>query len=347
MHVFVPPCPPCPSCCIWLSVRSYLLCPLSHLRASTTYPIPSRFPPWLLCSHGHGRCVVVVGWEVMCLLSAWCTCEHVLQQCDLQMYTKTHQHIKLTPPAFVLSSTVDILSKRVWSCPTWTLCFPTALRLGRLYMTCVLHQMMTDGKQEYVPKDQPLLWDYSVFCPRVSNCPDSDILFSNYIVTRNTVHDMGFASDDDRWQIGICSKWSVDSMRFLWGMNKELWQAPRSQLPQPPTPSWWIQCIKLVRLTGTLCISPEPPRRIHCIQSKSYQIVRLGHAVLQQHCDSGDYIWNMTWILHCMTTHGKRSVTPMGFLWENNKGLWQDPFSHPLLREQESHQNCTLHLQLH
>ena len=100
-----------------------------------------------------------------------------------------------------------ILSKRVWSWPTWTLCFPTALQLGRLYMTCILHQMMTDGKQEYVPKDQPLLWDYSVFCPRVSYCPDSDILFSNDIATRNTVHDMGFASDDNQWQTGICSCW--------------------------------------------------------------------------------------------------------------------------------------------
>ena len=97
-------------------------------------------------------------------------------------------------------------------------------------------------------------------------------------------------------------------------------------------------------LTGTLCISPGPLRRIHCIQSKSYQIVRLGHSVFQRHCDSGDGIWNMTWILHCMTTDDNRSVTPMGFLWENNKGLLQDPFSHPLLREQESHRNCALHL---
>jgi len=100
-------------------------------------------------------------------------------------------------------------------------------------------------------------------------------------------------------------------------------------------------------LMGTLCISPGPLRQIHCIQSKSYQIVRLRHSVLQQHCDSGDGIWNMTWILHCMMTDDKRSVTPMGSLWENNKGLWQDPFSHPLLREQGSHQNCTLHLQLY
>ena len=67
-------------------------------------------------------------------------------------------------------------------------------------------------------------------------------------------------------------------------------------------------------LTGTLCILPGPLRQIHCIQSKCYQIVRLGHAVLQRHCDSGDCIWNMTWILHCMTTDGKRSITPMGFL---------------------------------
>jgi len=171
---------------------------------------------------------------------------------------------------FARTTQTDILSKRVWSCPTRTLCFPTALQLGRLYMTCILHQMITDGKQEYVPKDQPLLWDYSVFCPRVSNCPDSDILFSNYIATRNTVHDMGFATDDDRWQTGICSKWSVDSMRFLWGINKELWQAPQSQLPQPPTPSWWIQCIKSVWLgfpfwVGSWCsLLPNLFWWVHC-----------------------------------------------------------------------------------
>ena len=70
-------------------------------------------------------------------------------------------------------------------------------------------------------------------------------------------------------------------------------------------------------LTGTLCISPGPLRRIHCIQSKNYQIVRLGHSVFQWHCDSGDGIWNMTWILLYMTTDDKRSATPMGYLWEN------------------------------
>jgi len=39
-------------------------------------------------------------------------------------------------------------------------CFLTTLWLRTPYMTWVLHQIKTDGKQEYVPKDQLLLWDY-------------------------------------------------------------------------------------------------------------------------------------------------------------------------------------------
>ena len=39
-------------------------------------------------------------------------------------------------------------------------CFLTTLRLGAPYLTWILHRMTTDGKQEYVSKDQSHLWDY-------------------------------------------------------------------------------------------------------------------------------------------------------------------------------------------
>lgn len=52
--------------------------------------------------------------------------------------------------------------------------------------------------------------------------PDWDIVPTLRLGRPFMEHDMNFASDDDRWQTGICYKRSVVPMRFLSGINKEL-----------------------------------------------------------------------------------------------------------------------------
>ena len=193
-------------------------------------------------------------------------------------------------------------------------------------------------------------------------------------------HDMDFASDDNRWRTWICYKRSVAPMRFLSGINDKHHKANHDSIMASIMKSIWLgftfesgvgapfrptcfdgYTVHFARTTQTDTLYSVQelsncPTRSCCLTT----ILRLGRLYMEYDMDfaSDDDRWQKIWPPTPSNISTRTSFIAISNLTTSSWALesveirsmssivpWpQDPFSHTLPREQESHRNCALHL---